>query len=277
MDESSEKRDGDVVFHASEIAAVLGRNRYEKRWQAICKVWRRHSRDSFARSGIVLPDDLIDDIASSNADVRCAIEEASRVPPSDVGEIVERSFEVAKKLGMSSSDSRAFADRLRKESYCSHGNSEEPKTVEELRSGSRPGIAVDQKFVKKILSTMDDGTRILVGGRLDATDSSRVVEIKNRVGGLRFEIPEYELPQVYAYMFAKNADSATLVERTVLSDGTGFACQHDVSWNSEEWDSVRRGLEDVAKAVRILATDDETALAFSSSRTKDAFLNKLCK
>lgn len=77
-------------------------------------------------------------------------------------------------------------------------------------------------------------------------------------------------------MYVKNANSATLVERTVLSDGTGLTCQHDVSWNSDEWDSLKNGLEKTARAVRALSTDDDLALSFSSSRTKDAFLNKLC-
>lgn len=268
------RRDG-IMFHASEIAAVAGRNRYQKRWQALCKVWRRHSRDTFDASGIVLPDERVDEIVRENADVGSIVSESTRARPHELEDFVHRAREVAESAGLSKSDVAFVLDRVRKESHCSHGTSEEPKTVGELASGSRPNISVDQKFVKRELGVLDDGTRAWIGGRLDATDDSKVVEIKNRVGGLRFDVPDYELPQVYAYMFIKGADSAVLVERSVLSDGTGMTCQHDVTWDSDEWGELRDELIGAARAVRALSSDDALARAFSESRTKDAFLTKL--
>jgi hypothetical protein len=271
MDDERRER-GDVMFHASEVAAVLGRNAYEKRWMALCKIWRRHSRDSFARAGIELPDDRVESLSKSDDAVRRLVEEAASVAPSDVESIVARATKIAERAGASAKDAKALAERARKESFCAHGIAEEAKAISELEDE----VVVDQKFIKRELATLADGTLVLVGGRLDASAPSRVVEIKNRVSGLRFGVPAHELPQLYVYMFAKGARASTLVERVALADGTAMTCRHDVEWRDDAWRDIADGLTLAAKTVRSLATNEETARAFAASRTKDAFLSKLC-
>lgn len=269
----NDSRKRGILFHASEIAAVTGRNKYEKRWQAICRAWRRFSRGTFVSSGIILPDDEIDRLKSSNDEIGRLVEEAARTSPNDVEDLVSSVDDAAERHGLSKTEKSSLEKRLRKESFCAHGTAEEARTIPELRGFG--DVTIDQSFVRKTLCFLEDGTEVAVGGRLDAFADSRVIEIKNRVGGLRFEIPDYEMTQVFVYMFVKEVRLASLVERLVFEDGTSMSCRHDVEWNQERWDEMKGELEEAARIISILSEDPGVSESLKNSRTKDAFLKKL--
>lgn len=265
-----------IVFNASEIAALVGLNAYQKPWETLCRVWRRYSRGTFEAAGIALDEDRVDALLAAHAGLAGGVAAASTAAPRDVPVLERALADAAAGLGLSAADARRVGDRARKESFCAHGTREEGCALLELGRGlelAPERVAGEDTFERRELGTLADGTVVEIGGRLDGrTCDGTVVEIKNRVGGLAFRIPGYEAPQIMAYMFVTGSTRALHVERIALADGSSLSCTHEKAWDASEWACLRGKLLAAAAFVRELATAPAAAAAFARSRTKTALL-----
>ena len=263
-----------ITFNASEIASLLGINGFQKPWETFARVWRRYDRTSYDSAGIVTERDRVDALVATHDALREIVAEATDAPLGDADAVIASAAAAAEGLGLARSDAIAVAERARKEVFCAHGNREEGAALRGVGGGIE--VREDATFKKRAIGTLEDGTVVVeVGGRLDGyTADGKVVEVKNRVGGLAFKIPDYEVPQVLAYMFVTDSDAALHVERISLSDGSSHSCTHEKKWDEAEWETMRSKLMAAAAYVRELATDEEAAAKFSRSRIKNALLKR---
>lgn len=270
--------DGRSLFvNASELAAVLDKNPYEPAWEAVSKVWRRHSRRTFDESGIALPGGWIDEMAKRHAGIGPLLRRAGETAPADLGEVLATAGFFAAKRGWTPAETRKLEDRVRKESFCAHGTVGESRAIGDLEAETGRGVALDAEYRHRELCVLADGTSVRIGGRVDGTSDGgkTVVEIKNRVAGLAYKLREYESFQLRAYLWIWGAPRGVLVERLEFADGRAVSCRHKMAWDEDAWrGTVAVPLERAAGFVRRLSTDAEFAAAFAGSRTKNALYRK---
>lgn len=266
-----------MFFNASELAAVLDKNPYEPAWEAVSKAWRRHSRQTFDESGIQLPGGWIDEMAARYAGIGSILHRAGETAPADLGEVLATAGFFAAKRGWTPAETKKLEDRVRKESFCNHGNVGESRAVGEFAAETGKVVALDEEYRHKELCVLPDGTSVRIGGRVDGTsdDGKTVIEIKNRVAGLAYKLREYESFQLRAYLWISGAPRGVLVERLEFADGKAVSCQHKMVWDGDVWRrNVAVPLERAAAFVRRLSTDAEFAETFANSRTKNAMYRR---
>lgn len=266
-----------MFVNASELASVLDKNPYEPAWEAVSKVWRRHSRQTFDESGIQLPGGWIDEMAKRHSGIDSILRRAGETAPSDLGETLATAGFFAAKRGWTPAETKKLEDRVRKESFCNHGTVGESRAVKELEEETGKAVSLDAEYRHKELCSLEDGTSVRIGGRVDGTrdGGKTVIEIKNRVSGLAYKLREYESFQLRAYLWIWGAPRGVLVERLEFADGKSVSCRHKMEWDEDTWHrSVAVPLERAARFVRRLSTDAEFAETFASSRTKNALYRR---
>ena len=271
-----------VIFvNASELAAVLDRNPYENAWETAAKVWRRHSRVTFDASGLKLPGKWVDEMAERHAGLHALLERAGKTPPGDLGETLATAGFFAAKKGWTPTEAKKLEDRVRKESFCGHGNAGESKAISEFEAETGNTVTLDMEYRHREVCVLGDGTSVRLGGRVDGIiedDRGRgktIVEIKNRVAGLSYRLRGYEELQLRAYLWVFEARRGVLVERLQFADGKATSCTYEIDSDDDIWDrEVSKPLAAMAIFVRRLSTDRRFAEAFVTSRTKNAIFKR---
>lgn len=81
--------------------------------------------------------------------------------------------------------------------------------------------------------------RIFLGGRHDGIDeNNNLIEIKNRVKGLKKSVPIYELVQLHAYMYIFNVKQATLIENYKNQQK-----EHVIDFDEGLWEEIKFNLK----------------------------------
>jgi hypothetical protein len=127
---------------------------------------------------------------------------------------------------------------VRSREACDHGIKQED-TTRDAYNANHGTSEYEQQPVRGKLVTSKGNSYVLYG-KLDGFDMKEqcVVEFKNRMRRLFHSVPDYEYPQLYAYM----ALTATTLAKQVEQYGDTTAV-HDVSFNEDEWSCIRAELD----------------------------------
>lgn len=262
-----------VCVYASEVAALIGRNRYKSQEETMISVMNRNRlvhpqgkelQEHQQRVAAVVqhvqmrekappPSETIDKVATQHKVDAAVLQEAVNAPEAHplsapVQAAVKAVKDAVKKNALQEAvvennvpEQTATQALLSKEA-CDHGIRKEEGT-ERLYVQRHCGTAHhSQQAVKKTFTTQR-GNEYVLFGRLDGYDpkDACVVEYKNRMHRLFARVPDYELPQLYVYMALTSSTRAKQVEQ--WGDDT---LVHEVHFDDKEWESI---LENVSNAV----------------------------
>lgn len=237
-----------VCLYASQLASCIGFNRFKKPSDALELVWHRVSPASFAearqRNNIKTKDEAVQDIISANEAVRHLLIHAEDLTgeASTSGDVARGyqavSRELATTADLNMEELKLIDDAMKKNLYTSFGTKQENVALQHIQ----PHIPCvpDDTFYKRWIADVD-GIPIYIAGKIDAlgTDGGTIVEIKNRINRLFYDIPMHERIQVMAYLFAvPQASTAVLVECLTRDDGTVLAHSVPIEWDEDFWEDV---------------------------------------
>lgn len=221
-----------IVLKASDVAAMIGRNRYKKPNEVANNLWAKYSPKTFKGQ-------TVEQIALS-AISECPVSKSllidtQKFKSTDSSSVEQKYRAVTRQLvdncQLESSKMNAVRDHLRKTLYTEHGISHEDKTAE-----MNPNFIRDDTFYKYKVCTIEGTVYELVGrvDRLvkDIDGNLTIVEIKNRANGLFRNVRDYENIQCQTYMEMLNLNSCQLIEQYNEKSGT-----YHILRNKEEWDT----------------------------------------
>jgi len=226
-----------VVLKASNVAAIIGRNKYKPRSEVLDEVWKKYSPQTF--TGKTKTDKAHEAIAFS-AEAQEVLEVARNIKAKDSSHVQTIFEEATTKINfdpkLNETQKAEVIEHIRSKIYTSHGTRSEDKTSDKVESDEGSRLVRDDNFYQFEVCTLGD-VKFVVMGKIDRIeekpDGSKVlVEIKNRTNRLFRSVPEYEFIQVQVYLQMLGLVHARLVEQynnQVLS--------HNVTRDEELWDN----------------------------------------
>lgn len=234
-----------IMLFASEVAGLIGKNPYEKPEKCWNTVFQRVVKDGEA----VLIENKIE-IAKTDQRIIKEITEKNGVKLS-VPSFQTRQYatladlnqdktkilaEIEANTKINESDKKKLKKSMESQLQKDFGTKEETSitTIAEKLIG-KP-IEKTNKFMSK---TMFETANIkwCIGGRVDGkTPDNEIVEIKNRMRRLFYEVKEYELVQLMLYLFIHDSNGGYLVEG--FKSESKLLSNHDfISFNKEYFDN----------------------------------------
>lgn len=273
-----------VCIYASQVASCIGHNRWKKPHEALEAVWQRLAptsyEDALARNHVKTQETLVADLASANDSVRsllveCESTKTQTTTSADVAKQYEKvSQDLMKDPDLDHTQRKLVDDVLKKNMYTSFGTRKEHDVLQSIAKTMIP-CHTDDTFYKKEIACLH-GVPIFLGGRIDALsdDGATVIEIKNRINRLFYQIPAYERIQVQCYLrLVPHAVKGLLVECLTKEDGDVILNAVDLTVDDDLWhDVILPKLKAfVSYLMHLLDTPDEQDAYLRHTR-KAAFL-----
>ena len=210
-----------LCVNASLVAVCMNANRHKKVDEAVVALWRRVAPRSYyealERNDMKTDDRLVVEVMARHEAVKDLVTQSLVLPCESSAQVASNYDAVAERLAgvsLDDDDHRRIDDVLKRNLYTAYGNAKEHETLAYVRDSLGIDCRPDDAFYRKKFGSVD-GVDWYVGGRVDAVTPARdlVVEIKNRVNRLFFNVPFYEFVQVQAYLELLDVDRGALVER----------------------------------------------------------------
>jgi len=227
-----------VVLKASEVAAIIGRNKYKPRSEVLDELWKKYSPETFKGK---TKNDRAQEALSASSEARTVLASAVAIKARDSNQ-VQDVFNTARDAV--NSDSKLtetqkieVIEHLRSRVYTTHGTRSEDKTSVKVQAEEGVKLVKDNSFYNYEVCTLGD-TKFVVTGKIDRIeehpDGSRtLVEIKNRTNRLFKQVVEYEMIQIQVYLQMLGLVHARLVEQYNTQ-----VMSHEIDRDEEFWNNV---------------------------------------
>ena len=249
-----------IVLRASDVAAIIGRNKYKPRNEVFDDLWKKYAPQTF--TGKTKKDKAEEALSASDA-ARVVLASALNTKAKDSAEVQKIFSEALEKVNSDSKLNAAqkaeVAEHLRSKVYTTHGTRSEDTTSAKVEAEQGVKWSKDNAFYTHDVCELGD-KKFVVVGKIDRIeerpDGSRVlVEIKNRTNRLFGRVVDYEMIQVQMYLQMLGLVHARLVEQynnQVLS--------HEITRDEEMWTNViRPGLEEFCRDLYQCLTPPESS------------------
>jgi hypothetical protein len=277
--DNNNKKKRSVFLHASEVAALIGRHKYQPRHDAMLRFFRRIdaagyqayvSKPGHEKERTEQGRELFERMSSCNVEVMAAMRDAlNHSVVAMRGETVRSAADnVAARIDEAALSVCANMDKQQQQSqlelvkehcrssvYSSFGTHREASTTRAVENDMATKIVKDDVYRKRALFE-DAHHAVFIGGKVDgvgvaSSDGSRfILEVKNRVNRLFGVVPEYERVQVMAYMYITGIPRCILVEQ----HGESSKLEHEVLFDEAYWTGVTAELQEAFAEVKSMAS-----------------------
>jgi len=275
-----------IRLNSSAIAALIGRNPYASTSDAILTAWKSTDRDSYARAhtenGVETPEArkrrvemAYPDIASVGRTTKPSLLQSTLramstsmfLPddiPSPAGSPITR---------------REAMDLARETANTTHGIDRESVVLDRVNEILGTSFAPCDQVWSREIGRLPSGRPVVVQGRVDGLDPSRVLEIKTRARRLFLSMKEYERIQIDTYLFLTERTEAILAEAYFPSRAAEEPDLNMIPVTRDE-DRIAEMLEDAIRTSRALDTImqcPDAQRAFLTTRHREALVAEWSK
>ena len=254
-------------LRASEIGALLGRNKYKTTTQALADVFARHDRTRWKQAkdiaGVQNPEEIgrlaLRSCGAAKDAIGSAVLTATRESTRDALKNVHTALYHQEPHVMTRTQRKAFEQRAKcavdvakRIIYTEIGKQKEDKGLDQ--HARRTGRDVGRRNNKYYRL---NGPQYVIWGMIDGYDETTgtVIEHKQRQNRLFRHMPAYERVQCILYMKMTNSTRATLVQTYGDQQST-----FDVAWDVDEWEAIECGLREVVQNLNQLKNDVHTRI-----------------
>jgi DNA polymerase III epsilon subunit-like protein len=224
-----------VVLKASEVAAMIDKNRFKKPDEVMMDMWNKYSPETF--KGKTKDQAALETIGGSVVATE-VLNNAMLFKSTNSSSVEQKACDLKVHLtlegGLEKSKLDAVNDYIRRTLFTNHGILHEENTA---NTAPGPKMDTDDTFYRYTVCTIED-TEYQIVGRIDRIISNEdggltIVEIKNRVHNLFNAVREYENIQCQTYMEMLNIDRCNLVEQYNTD-----MCTHLIMRSKSKWDTI---------------------------------------
>jgi hypothetical protein len=243
-----------VVLKASDVAAIIGRNRYKPRQEVFDELWKKYNPDTFKGK---TKKDRAHEALSFSSEAQKVLEKSVEIRAKD-SEEVQKIFSQAKELinfdsKLSDSQKSEVIDHLRSKIYTTHGTRKEDTTSDVVEAREKVTLVRDNKFYNLNICDIGDH-QFVVCGKVDRIeekeDGSKVlVEIKNRTNRLFKQVVEYEMIQIQVYLQMLGLIHARLIEQYNNQVLSHPITRDEEMWTNEILPELEKFCEELAKQI----------------------------
>lgn len=237
-----------VTLKASDVAAIIGKNRYKPRSEVFDEMWKKYSPETFNGKTKV---DKARAALSVSSEAQKVFDNATAIQTRDSAETM-KVFQIAQaKVNcdpkLNEQQKSEIIEHIRSSVYTSHGTRKEDVTATKVASEEGVRLTRDNSFYNYEICTIGD-YKFVVTGKIDRIEehpdgSKTLVEIKNRTNRLFKMVVEYEMIQIQVYLQMLGLLHARLVEQH-----NDQMLSHPIDRDEEIWiNEIVPGLEKFCK------------------------------
>lgn len=190
-----------VTIYASELAAIIGENKYVPVEEAVKKVWKRIDPSGYSEA---LKRNLQQDLSELSTEQKEQLLKLQGVS----GSSIELEDAIKKNIQGVVVDQRILKE-MKSFVQTETGKSLENSSIDDFAKETSQNVLFrnDKLFVKEVIPGLT------ICGKIDGiTDTGKIIEMKNRMYRLFKEIPNYEQIQGLAYMFLTGFNEITFIQ-----------------------------------------------------------------
>lgn len=213
-----------IRLNSSALAALVGRNPYVSRADAVLTAWRSSDRESYleahTRLGLETPEQRKDRIRAMYPEIDTI---ARTTKPSLLSSALPKGSMF---LDDPAYPTQGYATKTppityrdvmetaRETAYTQHGIDRETIVLDAVNRVMGTQFEADDTLWTREIGTTRMGTPVTIQGRVDAIDatSKTILEIKTRARGLFMRLKDYERVQIESYLFLTGYTTAFLAE-----------------------------------------------------------------
>jgi hypothetical protein len=219
----------DLLINISEIAIITGDNSYKTKREYLIDFWKKNLKDDFNKykeltSFVKETDDDIIKKISNNNNIDLSAELKNCIKSKNTGDLNSLKTVIFEKIGnLKEEDKKEITKSITNLTNTKFGikNENDVTKIYENMTGNK--IIKDNKY-HKIKIFQYDNLNIFIGGKIDgiSIDSTTLIEVKNRVHKLFYELRNYEKVQIMSYMYLFSVYKGHLVEAHKKKDETNI-------------------------------------------------------
>ena len=257
-------------LRASEVGALLGRNKYKPTSKALADVFARHHKTRWARAKKVAraqdPEEIgrlaLRSCGAAKAAIGAAVLNASPESTSDalkcVHDAVVMNHEgvvTRSMVAQVEKKAQAAVDVAKKIIYTEIGKRKEDASIDQYAQKTRRDV---QQRNSQMFRLRGDGW--IMFGMIDGYDEETrtVIEHKQRQNRLFRHLPAYERVQCFIYMKMTSSTRALLVQTFKDTQST-----FEVHWDAQEWEQIEQGLRETVIHLNELLYDHSARVALA--------------
>lgn len=207
-----------VTLKASDVAAIIGKNRYKPRSEVFDELWKKYSPGNFKGKTKM---DKAREALGASSEAQKVFMNATSIKTRDSAETM-KVFQIAQaKVNcdpkLNEQQKSDIIEHIRSGVYTAHGTRKEDATATKVTSEEGARLTRDNSFYNYEVCTIGEH-KFVVTGKIDRIEehpdgSKTLVEIKNRTNRLFNTVVEYEMIQVQVYLQMLSLTDARLVEQ----------------------------------------------------------------
>ena len=262
-----------ICIYASELAIITGHNKYEDVGEIILKLWRRNYSDDYSEKVKYLsqllntelkeesPEEFLENISKKN-NIKNVSENLNEcLKSSDVKDLQSKQQNLLKQFdNLDKKEKKLVKECIIKKTNTNFGTKYENSAIVKYMEQTGDKVNTVNKFFKKELFQTKNNVWS-IGGKIDGIifnpdDSKILVEVKNRVSKLFYNVRDYEKVQILTYMNILGLTNAKLVE-SLKKDTDCNINIIDIEFDSVFWEiEIENKLAKFIKKFEKLMRDD---------------------
>lgn len=273
------------IIQSSDVAACIGRHKYQSRADLIVKYLKSYSPSSYVKYsnsyGIKTQQDVANEtkrkMEATNFDVAKQIKteifqtiHSASTSSNYKAKVVETIANVNNKiesLNLSPQEKIVLQEEMKKQVYTTIGTKKESTVVNNLHN-TISNTSYIKRYLLDAYTPNGCPVPVYIGGRIDAfqinpNGEKVIVEVKNRMNRLFKRVVDYEFVQVMCYLYIHDLQNAKIVERFHEE-----VCEHDIAYDSDEWNRIAQGARNFVQEVLSASFEVEDGGDFESDETR---------
>jgi len=215
-----------LLLNISEIAIITGDNPYKTKRDYLLDFWKKNVKNDFLKYQQqtqytkVTDDDIIKKISSNhNIDLSTELKKCNKT--NNINDLDTMKNEIFKKIeNLNEVEKDEITKSIKNVTNTKFGIRNENDVTKLYENITGNSITKDNKYYKIKLFEIDD-INVFIGGKIDGiNETGSIIEVKNRVNKLFYELRSYEKVQIMCYMHLFNAKEGHLVEALKKSNTT---------------------------------------------------------
>mgnify|MGYP001343927989 CR=1 FL=1 len=227
----------EFVISISQISILTGHNIYQSQRDYLINFWKKTNKDDFLKYKEITNFEVKDDkIVFNNIAKKHKLDIHSDLykcyKSQNTGDLDKNRNALLKKVeNLNEKDKKEITDSIKNLSNTRFGVKNEDDVCKIYENMMKCEITKDNLFIKKKIIENNNFT-IKVGGKIDGINKKdgSIIEIKNRMKKLFYELRGYEKIQLMCYLYLFQSEKGYLVEAYKKKDGTDIniiECQYD--------------------------------------------------
>jgi hypothetical protein len=203
-----------IIIKASDVAAVLGLNKFKPTNEVFDDLWKKYSPENFnSKTKLDEAKESLAKSASAQAVLAAAVSHHAKDSDEAHLKFEEAKVKINSDPKLNRQDKEKVIEHLKSKVYTSHGTRKEDETA--VRTGL--DLKRDNNFYTFHIMDLGDKEYVVVG-KIDRIEeqpdgSQILVEIKNRTKGLFRRVYDSERVQVQMYLEMLDLQKAKLIEQ----------------------------------------------------------------